>query len=113
MPTMLKFWFEDETALTEEAMALCGSNFCPANTDKGSLLLLNQSYKGNQSDRREELGVASNFETDMSKIYLMATIYLACSLAAAALLAAFLDPLPKYPHQVISQSNLQPEITLI
>ena len=91
-------------------MALCGSNFCPGNADKGNLL--NQSDKGNQSDAREESSVVGNFETDRSKIYLMASIYLACSLAAAALLAVFLDPLPQDP-QVISQSNLLPKITYI
>ena len=74
-------------------MAVCGSNFCPANADKGKLLL-------NQSEIREESGVASNFETDRTKIYVMASIYLACSLAPAALLALFLDPLTIDPQQV-------------
>ena len=80
-------------------MEVCGSNFCPADADKG-LNLLNL----NQSDMREEsaAGVAANFETSRTKIFLMASIYLACSLVAAALLALFLDPLTTDPDQVIS-----------
>ena len=82
---------------------MCGSNFCPANADKGNLLSLNQS-----DVREESAGVTDNFETSRTKIYLMASIYLACSLAAAALLVVFLDPLTTDPDQVISRSDLQP-----
>merc|ERR550517_1915176 len=35
----------------------------------------------------------------------MASIYLACSLAAAALLATFLDPLPQDPQESLSGSD--------
>ena len=88
-------------------MEVCGSNFCPADADKG-LNLLNL----NQSDMREEsaAGVAANFETSRTKIFLMASIYLACSLVAAALLALFLDPLTTDHDQVISWTDLQPKI---
>ena len=38
----------------------------------------------------------SNFETDITKIYIIAAIYLACSIAAALLVAFFVDPLSRF-----------------
>ena len=54
--------------------------------------------------------MAGNFETERTKIYLIASIFLASSLAAAALLAVFLDPLTIEHHQVISKSDVQPKL---
>merc|ERR1712126_177578 len=54
---------------------------------------------GNQS--LESGGVTSNFQTETT------SIYLASSLAAAALLAVFLDPLSIEPHQ--EESSSEPE----
>ena len=45
----------------------------------------------------EELDVPNgNFATDISKIYIMAGIYLACSVTAAILIALFVDPLHRF-----------------
>ena len=43
----------------------------------------------------EELPNA-NFDTDITKIYIIAGIYLACSIAAALLVAFFVDPLSRF-----------------
>jgi len=37
-----------------------------------------------------------NFETDITKIYIIAGIFLGCSLAAAAIVAIFVDPLTRF-----------------
>ena len=47
-------------------------------------------------NKEEEALPNANFDTDITKIYIIAAIYLACSLAAALLVAVFVDPLSKF-----------------
>ena len=37
-----------------------------------------------------------NFQTDLTKIYILAGIFLGCSLSAAAIIAVFVDPLTRF-----------------
>ena len=61
-------------------MPNCGASFCPA-----QLLVDHNKTTANK-----------NFETDITRIYVMAGIYLACSITAAILIACFVDPLKRY-----------------
>ena len=52
-------------------MTVCGSNFCPDDADSKDIVLDdNQSNTINES----EPGVGGNFQTDRTKIYVMASI---------------------------------------
>jgi len=88
--------------LTDEQMGRCGSSFCsqapvPDTVTDESLIaptlggLLNATTEGEVEDVPN-----GNFATDISKIYIMAGIYLACSITAAILIALFVDPLHKF-----------------
>merc|ERR1712007_211942 len=84
--------------LTDEQMGRCGSSFCSqAPVPDESLIaptlggLLNATTEGEAEDVPN-----GNFATDISKIYIMAGIYLACSITAAILIALFVDPLHKF-----------------
>ena len=63
-------------------MALCGSAYCPAQLGSS----------GNDTEDTEE---NNNFETDITNIYIIAGIYLACSISAALIVAFFVDPLTR------------------
>ena len=71
--------------LSDEEMAHCGASFC------ASAASVDQDQEGNGTVETELTNV--NFKTDITKIYLMAGIYLACSIAAGLLIAFFVDPL--------------------
>merc|ERR1711971_1372010 len=88
--------------LTDEQMGRCGSSFCsqapvPDTVTDESLIaptlggLVNATTEGEVEDVPN-----GNFATDISKIYIMAGIYLACSITAAILIALFVDPLHKF-----------------
>ena len=66
--------------LSVDEIPNCGASFCPA-----QLLVDHNKTTANK-----------NFETDITRIYLMAGIYLACSITAAILIACFVDPLKRY-----------------
>ena len=104
---------ETYVQLTDEEMALCGSSFCsqrtvatesvepkPAEdlfTNLPNKVLVRNSTQGSIMDNKEEKALPNaNFDTDITKIYIIAAIYLACSLAAALLVALFVDPLSKF-----------------
>ena len=88
---------ETYVQLTDEEMALCGSSFCSQRT------VATESMESKPAedlftmeDKEEEALPNANFDTDITKIYIIAAIYLACSLAAALLVAVFVDPLSKF-----------------
>ena len=117
-------------------MAVCGSNFCPEDADSKDIVLdnnqsstINQSETGVggnfQTDRTKIYVMVSIYvecysQTKLTKNifirkiqkpekreHFQASIYMGCSLAAAALLAAFLDPLSKDNSQVLCESSLK------
>ena len=70
--------------LTDDDIIHCGSNYCP-NTEDTS------EEKDDGAEKKQD-----NFETDITKIYIIAGIFLGCSLAAAAIVAIFVDPLTRF-----------------
>merc|ERR1719435_607360 len=69
-------------------MAKCGSVYCPAQLVASA----NISQSLDSSDDLEN----NNFKTDITKIYIIAGIYLACSFSAALIIALFVDPLTRF-----------------
>jgi len=63
----------------EEMAATCGSSYCPAQLDAS----------GDEDEN-------DNFNTDMTKIYTIAGIFLGCSFTAAVIIAIFVDPLTRF-----------------
>lgn len=90
--------------LSDAQMALCGSQFCPqaaapAVVEDETLLaplvggLLNATLVAAAD---EATTGNDNFKTATWKIYIIAGIYLACSVSAAILIALFVDPLDRF-----------------
>merc|ERR1712106_790422 len=76
-------------------MAKCGSAYCPAQLVSSSniteILEVSSSVTASPEDIENE-----NFKTDITKIYIIAGIYLACSFSAAVIIALFVDPLTRF-----------------
>jgi len=90
---------ETYVGLTDAEMAKCGSNFCPQGSAPDVVIdesLIADSLSGLLNATTEVEVPNENFKTDITKIYLMAGIYLACSVTAAILLALFVDPLTRF-----------------
>ena len=60
--------------LNSSVLAVCGANFCP-------------------SDGRVTNETSSNFETDITRVYILAGVFLICSIIAPILVAVLADPL--------------------
>jgi len=75
---------ELDMGLSDVYLPQCGANYCPASAPVSS---------GNTTDSDDD---HDNFKTDITKIYTIAGIFLACSLAAAAIIAIFVDPLTRF-----------------
>ncbi|CAL4114148.1 unnamed protein product [Meganyctiphanes norvegica] len=74
----------EDRAVDEIALAKCGINFCPG---EPSMVI-----EGNTTDSS-----VSNLEApDMTKIYIIATIFLICALVSSVIIAFLVDPLSKY-----------------
>ena len=82
--------------LSDEEMALCGRSFCSQRAVTAEAMDISASIKDMDMLKEEEDLPNSNFETDITKIYIIAAIYLACSIAAALLVAFFVDPLSRF-----------------
>ena len=65
--------------LSDCEMSRCGAAFCPAQL----------------ADSDTPATSNKNFQTDITKIYIIAGIYLACSIMAAFIIAFFVDPLTR------------------
>ena len=70
-----------------DILGVCGSAYCPAQIS---------SSAADSGAAEEETPGNKNFSTDITKIYIIAGIYLACSLAAAFIIAIFVDPLTRF-----------------
>ena len=71
--------------LTDDDIIHCGSEYCPS---------IAVSAPVNITDNEDS--PKDNFQIDTSKIYTIAGIFLGCSLAAAAVIAIFVDPLTRF-----------------
>eukprot|EP00090_Calanus_glacialis_P024669 TRINITY_DN3833_c0_g1_i1.p1 TRINITY_DN3833_c0_g1~~TRINITY_DN3833_c0_g1_i1.p1 ORF type:complete len:502 (-),score=112.42 TRINITY_DN3833_c0_g1_i1:104-1609(-) len=81
------------TELSDAAMARCGSAYCPAQLAVSSNITLDPTSGLTESPADVE---NDNFKTDITKIYIIAGIYLACSFSAALIIALFVDPLTRF-----------------
>lgn len=70
--------------ITDDDIAHCGSSFCPG--------FVPSSEANDEADDKP----VDNFQTDLTKIYILAGIFLGCSLSAAAIIAVFVDPLTRF-----------------
>merc|ERR1719237_949596 len=91
-------------------MALCGRSFCSqrAVTAESVEVPPSEDLFKNLPGEFVDVGITlapgieedpvpnANFDTDITKIYIIAAIYLACSIAAALLVAFFVDPLSRF-----------------
>jgi len=100
---------ETYVQLSDHDMALCGRSFCSQQAAESVKVPpsedLFKNLPGQVADggitlapsiKEEELVPNANFDTDITKIYIIAAIYLACSIVAALLVAFFVDPLSRF-----------------
>ena len=95
---MLSAGTNESLSLNETDLLLCGSAYCPAQLVSGT------------GEAEEELETATNFSsstslssslelesfsTDRERIYVLAGIYLGCSICAALIIALFVDPISR------------------
>ena len=80
---------------TDADIIICGSAYCPAKISASPVTNLTE----------EETDTNDNFQTDITKIYTIAGIYLACSLAAALIIAIFVDPLSRFGEEERSEKS--------
>jgi hypothetical protein len=83
---------ENYTELDTAAMARCGSAYCPAQLAVSSNITSEPTSSVTEKPDVEN----NNFKTDITKIYIIAGIYLACSFSAALIIALFVDPLTRF-----------------
>ena len=71
----------------ETTLSTCGVNFCPKEPEKDVESVNNVTL------------VDENFKTTDIQIYVLAGVYLACSLLAPILIAVFVEPLSRFVHK--------------
>ena len=69
----------EDTSLTEPDLSKCGINYCPAVSAPGN----------------ETADEADNFSATNYQLYILAGVFLACSICSAVTVALFVDPLSK------------------
>ena len=75
----------------ETTLSTCGVHFCPAD---GSTEKVDTEKVNNGSNTV----VDENFKTTDTQIYVLAGVYLACSLLAPILIAVFVEPLSRFVY---------------
>merc|ERR1712106_247646 len=83
------------TEVSDDDMAKCGSAYCPAQLVSSSNITDTPEPTSSATASPEDIE-NENFKTDISKIYIIAGIYLACSFSAAVIIALFVDPLTRF-----------------
>ena len=81
--------------MSDADMAKCGSSYCPAHFISASNITETAEPSESSDDIENE-----NFKTDITKIYIIAGIYLVCSISAALIIAFFVDPLTRYDNHI-------------
>jgi hypothetical protein len=69
---------------------VCGSAYCPSQLTAAAADDIN-AWNSNSSAALEK----NNFKVEHGQIYVLAGIYLGCSICAALLIAAFVDPISR------------------
>ncbi len=70
--------------ISKEALSRCGVNYCPEVPEVKS---------EGDDDAAEEID--ANFQTDKTRLYILATVYLVCSVLSGLIVAFFVDPLSR------------------
>jgi hypothetical protein len=87
----------ESLSLNETDLLLCGSAYCPAQIVSGTEeeeepeTAANSSSSASLSSSLE----LESFSTDRERIYVLAGIYLGCSICAALIIALFVDPISR------------------
>ena len=89
IPVLSSGGTEVHADLSDADMALCGSAYCPA-----KLTTETAEAATNSTSITDDLE-NDNFKTDITKIYMIAGIYLFCSISSALIIAFFVDPLTR------------------
>ena len=87
------------TEVSDADMAKCGSAYCPAQLVSSANITEILEVSSNITAISEDVE-NENFKTDITKIYIIAGIYLACSISAALIIAFFVDPLTRYCNHI-------------
>ena len=77
--------------LSDTEMLKCGSAYCPAQIISSTNITDTPTNDEVQDDIEND-----NFKTDITKIYIIAGIYLFCSISSALIIAFFVDPLTRF-----------------
>lgn len=85
----------------------CGSNYCPDSVFSKISEVEEDISNAGYINITEE--VNKNFERDDAKIYILATVFLCCSVAASIIIAIFVDPLSKYGED--ERNEEKPKLT--
>ncbi len=71
--------------ITKEALGFCGVNYCPKVDDEEK-----------DVDKDVEEAVDKNFETDQTRFYILASVFLVFSILSGVIVAIFVDPLSRW-----------------
>ncbi len=77
--------------LTDAELLVCGSAYCPSQLTAAAAADDINALNSNSSAALEK----NNFKVEHGQIYVLAGIYLGCSICAALLIAAFVDPISR------------------
>jgi hypothetical protein len=83
---------EVSAELTDADMLKCGSAYCPAQLIASANITETPEAVASAGDDIDN----DNFKTDITKIYIIAGIYLFCSISSALIIAFFVDPLTRF-----------------
>ena len=77
--------------LTDEELLVCGSAYCPSQLTAAAAADDINALNSNSSAALEK----NNFKVEHGQIYVLAGIYLGCSICAALIIALFVDPISR------------------
>jgi hypothetical protein len=84
----------ESLSLNETDLLLCGSAYCPAQIVSGTEEEPETAVNSSSGSLSSSLELES-FSTDRERIYVLAGIYLGCSICAALIIALFVDPISR------------------
>ncbi len=91
---MLSAGTNESLSLNETDLLLCGSAYCPAQIVSGTEEETETVANFSSTSLSSSLELES-FSTDRERIYVLAGIYLGCSICAALIIALFVDPISR------------------
>ena len=93
---MLSAGTNESLSLNETDLLLCGSAYCPAQIVSGTGEEEEPETAANSSSTSLSSSLElESFSTDRERIYVLAGIYLGCSICAALIIALFVDPISR------------------